>query len=197
MIDSGANANYVCNYRTPLLHACSLTYADKSWDLAKLLIENGADENSVYKDCTALMELILSYDRSSETLPLDFIKFLIDCGTDINFYDSNLGKVLKQRCSCAGGAKNSGSDVNKTDDSSFTALMHFCRNIEFTQEHLPTLILLIKNSTNIMCKSYEKKTAFNYFKNNKSHKNITNEQIEASLKGEYKFHRTKSAIKSH
>lgn len=77
LLKHGAKVNYFLDYRPPLQFA-------KTFDMVKLLLENGADPNQVSKyGTTPLKNFVVNYKR------FDICKLLIEYGADVDLRDKD------------------------------------------------------------------------------------------------------------
>ena len=166
LIDAGADVNRIVpilSYYSPLMHAVG-SDSPEAMDIAKLLIENGADAKySITYGRDALWEAI-GYRHNNFDL-IEMVELLETAGANIN-KEYFGGTILNE--ACENGAYllirylvgERGLDVNNIDDQGITPLMEVCRRSR--ENNGDTLRYLLEHGADRTLVSKEGKTAYDY-----------------------------------
>jgi len=142
--------------KTALHRACSLQYNKKSLELAKLLVEFGADINLPDQHGYTPLNLTLILGGN-----IDLAWYLINQGADVNI------KANEGTTTLMGAAKshspelityllNKGFDINAQNEEGKTPLIYALGN-DYTRNHIPVIRLLLKAGADVNIKT---KTGF-------------------------------------
>lgn len=135
-------------------------------EIAKFLIENGADHKSINKSLVIVCgKSNWSWIKSNKDD--EFLHYLISHNADVNTKNcigiSALGNaILADNLEFAKTLLCNGANVNSKDDNGDTALKYAC-----VKENWEITNLLIDNGANVNIKNNEGKTAFDLTKNEK------------------------------
>lgn len=163
LVDNGIEINHRNKDGETALEKITNNY---HFEMAKYLVENGADYKSINK---ALVESCSrnswKFTKLNQTKADEFLNYLISYNADVNTKNSIGVSVLQNAvlmdkletikillCNCA--------DINYKNDLGDTALMYACK-----KENLEITNLLIDNGANVNIKNKEGKTAFNLTEN--------------------------------
>lgn len=202
LINAGANVNFYNQRYSPLHLVCTFHKGDNMNQHVKLLISRGANINA--QTCANNTSLIRAIGSKHSVFLLECAQMLVDEGADVNVKGYHDNTAINKACRYVPSEQineivclliNAGADVDIANYHDRTPLMNFCRWIKLSESNVDTLMLLIKKSTSITLVDNKNKSAYDYFKENISHVNITNDSIESLLKNEARFSNTKSARK--
>lgn len=197
LIEHGADVNYVyndsgCLQMTPLMVLCEGCHNKWQLDCLKIIINRVTNVDFV-DECTNRTALIIAAENIRATTEPEFIEILANASSNIDFKDSNGHTALIILCKSIGVDTSkyvdifikAGANVNICNNKENTALMMHCKYTHFTDSCINTLVMLIKKSNDITATNFKNKTAHDYFKCNRTHTNIINDQLEELLTGDH------------
>lgn len=163
LVDNGIEINHRNKDGETALEKITNNY---HFEMAKYLVENGADYKSINK---ALVESCSrnswKFTKSNQTKADEFLNYLISYNADVNTKNS-IGvsalqnAVLMDKLETIKTLLCNGADINYKNDLGSTALMYACK-----KENLEITNLLIDNGANVNIKNKEGKTAFDLTEN--------------------------------
>lgn len=163
LVDNGIEINHRNKDGETALEKITNNY---HFEMAKYLVENGADYKSINK---ALVESCSrnswKFTKLNQTKADEFLNYLISYNADVNTKNS-IGvsvlqnAVLMDKLETIKTLLCNGADINYKNDLGSTALMYACK-----KENLEITNLLIDNGANVNIKNKEGKTAFDLTEN--------------------------------
>lgn len=163
LVDNGIEINHRNKDGETALEKITNNY---HFEMAKYLVENGADYKSINK---ALVESCSrnswKFTKLNQTKADEFLNYLISYNADVNTKNS-IGvsalqnAVLMDKLETIKTLLCNGADINYKNDLGSTALMYACK-----KENLEITNLLINNGADVNIKNKEGKTAFNLTEN--------------------------------
>jgi len=134
------------HYKYPLIVACAF----KNYDIAKLLLENGANVNAKNDNGETALIIAAQNDHT------EIVKLLLEKGAKYDpFYKTNDGFTYLMafaRCGLTNYCQellNKGADVNAKTNSGWTALMYAAKN-----GHTETVQLLLEKGADVNAKNF-------------------------------------------